>query len=58
MTIDITQTCNGCGESRNLIVGYYGGRDIIKQAAESGGWRAVQEFRHLCSKCIAKAVHS
>jgi hypothetical protein len=56
MTIRIIQTCDGCGETRELNVGYHGGRQTIKQAADDSGWRAVQEFKHLCDKCIRKAV--
>lgn len=54
--IEIVQTCNGCGEKRLLNVGYFGGRETIKKAAEVGGWRDVQEFKHLCPACIRKAV--
>lgn len=56
MSITITQTCDGCGSSRELGVGYHGQRSTIKAAADQGGWRAVQEFKHLCAACIAKAV--
>lgn len=56
--IVITQICDGCGETRELAVGYRGGRDTIKQAAIVGGWRDVQEFKHLCAMCIAKAIRA
>jgi len=56
MSVEIIQTCDGCGTSRVLAVGYRGGRDTIKQAADQAGWRAVQEFRHLCAGCIVKAI--
>lgn len=52
MTVTITQTCDRCGVERYLNVGYHGGRSTIKQAALVGGWRDVQEFKHLCAVCI------
>jgi hypothetical protein len=52
MTVTITQTCDRCGATRDLNVGYRGGLDTIKQAALGGGWRDVQEFKHLCADCI------
>lgn len=52
MTIKIVQTCDRCGTTRELNVGYHGGRATIKNAAALGGWRDVEEFKHLCSSCI------
>lgn len=57
MTISITQTCDGCRKTRSLNnVGYHGGRSTIRAQAKTGGWRDVQEFKHLCPECITKAI--
>lgn len=52
MSIRIIQDCNRCGAHRELNVGYHGGRSTIKEAALQGGWRDVEEFKHLCADCI------
>lgn len=56
MSITVTQTCDRCGAKRDLNVGYHGGRSTIKQAALVGGWRDVQEFKHLCADCIRRVL--
>lgn len=56
MSITILQRCDRCGASRTLNVGYHGGLQTIKQAALMGGWRDVQEFKHLCAACITAAL--
>lgn len=56
MSIRIIQDCDRCGAHRELNVGYHGGRATIKDAAKMGGWRDVEEFKHLCSDCIRAAL--
>lgn len=56
MTITIIQSCDRCSANRELNVGYHGGRNTIKEAALIGGWRDVQEFKHLCADCIRKVL--
>lgn len=56
MTIKIIQSCDRCSADRELNVGYHGGRNTIKEAALGGGWRDVQEFKHLCADCIRKVL--
>ena len=52
MSIRVIQNCDRCGAHRELNVGYHGGLPTIKAAALLGGWRDVQEFKHLCADCI------
>jgi len=47
MTITITQTCDGCGATRELK---------STGQADYEGWRLVTGLRHLCSVCIRKAL--
>lgn len=54
--IVVTQSCDGCGLSRFLTVGYSGDLGTIKRAANLGGWREVREFKHLCTDCINNAL--
>lgn len=56
MTIVITQTCNGCGLPRELVVGHNNSLQSVQDAAKKGGWRAVQESKHLCANCITEAI--
>lgn len=56
MTIKIIQSCDRCAAHRELNVGYHGGRSNIREAALIGGWRDVQEFKHLCADCIRKVL--
>jgi hypothetical protein len=49
MTLQVIQTCDGCGEQRELK-----GR----QTANEAGWREVSSNKHLCAKCISKALAS
>lgn len=57
MTIEITQMCNGCGDIRtvdtdlvNIMLS-----DVMKDA-EKDGWRKVRANKHLCNKCLDKAI--
>lgn len=43
----ITQMCDGCKETRDLE---------LHESHELGGWRPVKTNRHLCPKCIDKAI--
>lgn len=52
MTIEITQTCNRCRESRELRFGYRGQPEDLEEAMLQGGWREVATDTHLCAPCI------
>lgn len=52
--IKITQTCDGCGECRDLNST---NRDSVTVQGQVGGWREVQTNKWLCPKCIAKALN-
>lgn len=56
MSIKITQTCDGCGEERELAASGYGTSDDLKQAARLHGWREVLDKKHLCLDCLRRAV--
>lgn len=43
----ITQTCDGCNTTRELL---------LNDSAELAGWRAVRPYTHLCPECIDKAL--
>lgn len=49
MTLTITQTCNGCGDTRKLD-------GIESHSTQRDGWREVMNGKHLCPKCIKKAI--
>lgn len=55
MSINITQTCDGCGRDRTISTTLYG-------AIEEGGWRIIEgrevpKNTHLCPRCI-QDMHS
>ena len=45
--ITITQTCDGCGATRELAG---------LSHADNAGWRSVSGLKHLCAECINKAL--
>jgi hypothetical protein len=58
VSVTVSQTCDGCGSSRELRAGYRGQSRTFGAAAEVGGWREVRLGAHLCPACIAKALPS
>lgn len=56
MTIEMAQTCDGCGQSRSISFGYYGQPRDRESARKTGGWLVVKEFKDLCSKCVDRAI--
>lgn len=58
MSIKIIQTCDKCENTRTLAVGYHGGRSSIKAAACVGGWVELEEFKHICHKCVRKILEN
>ena len=47
--ITVTQTCDGCGETRFL-------NSSSAVDSDSAGWREVSNVKHLCLACIRKAL--
>jgi hypothetical protein len=47
MTLQVIQTCDGCKRQRELKGG---------DTAMTEGWREVSTGKHLCAKCINRAL--
>lgn len=56
MTIEVKQTCNGCGAERELEIYTQMGEQTVANAAEKNGWREPRKGKHLCPPCIDKAL--
>jgi hypothetical protein len=56
MSVDITQTCDGCGKTRSIDFGYHGQPRDRESARRNGGWLIVKEFSDLCADCVDRAV--
>lgn len=56
MTIEITQFCDGCGETRLLKVSSRAGKTTIAQTALSDLWVEAGKEKHICPRCIKKLL--
>lgn len=57
MTIEIRQCCNACGLIRVLRFMPADRFQTVSGAGESDGWKEVEENKHMCDRCIKKAIH-
>lgn len=59
MSIEIKQSCDGCGAERFLGEGSHGEQLNIEVAmgrGEGGGWKEVEPGKHLCRNCVKKVL--
>lgn len=56
MSVQITQTCNGCNKNRTIQLEGYDNETTLKKRCENNGWREVKNDKHLCAQCINDLV--